>query len=513
MKSPLRSTAARLVIRCWLWWLDMLLYIRLARYQPDQESLACRYAVEGYEPSPYGEAVKQRILACAERHSGPKLFAWTSGTTREPKQIFYPRLRLRALQQTYVAQAILAYRHAGLGRPAFYFLTSMASDNSVSGLLAREPLPWWLARYILCDSIVHVPAVAKLADRYPQDALHLTVLLLSAPVLIAMANPSSLYVILDHTQRDWDRMRQQITNILDEGWLPEFKRRRGPAVRVREAEVRTLLTRQSCPPVKELLPELQMIYCWDGGYVQPFIENLRQQLADIRPMFRPMFSMSTETVAYLIYPHVSISAGLPIYPGICYEFILDGCDPIKSNLLQPWQLQINRRYLMVVSDAYGLKRYLTNDLFECVGIRRRTPLLRFAGRAGLSYSFTGEKVTDQQLLEIYEILGRPGLSFTCFPKVNKGSVPGYVFVCLAEHQTVRQQDLSADAFDHALMRINEEYAGKRKSGRLAPPEVVVCSYEQLVSTVLRSDPRYTGSSPAQFKLLPLYQVYWEQVAG
>ena len=32
---------------------------------------------------------------------------------------------------------------------------------------------------------------AKLADRYPQDALHLALLLLSAPVLIAMANPSS----------------------------------------------------------------------------------------------------------------------------------------------------------------------------------------------------------------------------------------------------------------------------------------------------------------------------------
>lgn len=513
MKSPLRSTAARVVIRGWLWWLYVLLRVRLARYQQDQKSLARRYALEGCEPEPYGETVKQRILARAERHYGPKQFAWTSGTTREPKQIFYPRLRLRTLQQTYVAQAILAYRHAGLGRPAFYFLTSMASDHSVSGLLAREPLPWWLARYILCDSIVHVPEVSKLADRYPQDALHLALLLLSAPVLIAMANPSSLYVILDHARRDWDRMRQQMTSILDEGWLPEFKRRRGPTVRAREAEVRALLARDSCPPVKDLLPELQMNYCWDGGYVEPFIENLRQQLADIQPMFRPMFSMSTETVAYVIYPDVSTNAGLPIYPGVCYEFIQEGHDPLANNLLKPWQLQVDHRYLLVVSDAYGLKRYLTNDLFECVGMVRRTPLLRFAGRAGLSYSFTGEKITDQQLLEVYESLRRPGLSFTCFPKLNKGSVPGYLFVCLIENHAVRQHDLSTDAFDQALMKINEEYASKRKSGRLARPEVVTCSYEQLVGKVLRSDPRYTGASPAQFKLLPLYQVFWEQVAG
>ena len=143
----------------------------------------------------------------------------------------------------------------------------------------------------------------------------------------------------------------------------------------------------------------------------------------------------------------------------------------------------------------------------------RSPLLQFGGRAGLSYSFTGEKITDQQLLEVYETFRRPGLSFTCFPKVNKGGVPGYVFVCLTEDHAARQHDLSADAFDRALMRINEEYASKRKSGRLAPPEVVTCSYEQLVGKVMRSDPRYAGASPAQFKLLPLYQVFWEQLAG
>ena len=511
LRSPLRSCVARAVIRIWLGWLYLLLFIRLNRYRCDQKTLAHKYELEGCEPEPYGESTRKRILECADRYQGPKDFAWTSGTTHEPKQIFYPKDRLRELQQTYVAQAILAYRHANLGRPAFYFLTGMAPDRSVSGLLAREPSPWWLARYILCDSVVYVPSATRLVSRYPQDSLHLTLLLLTQPVLIAMANPSSLYTILDHAQHDWNRIRAQMANILAEDWLPEFCKQRGPAIDLRVSRVKELLRSSTCPKIKELLPELRMVYCWNGGYVQPFIDNLQQQLKDIQPLIRPMFSMSTETVAYLIYPEISVDGGLPIYPGICYEFIQAGYDPTAYNLLKPWQLQSGQQVMMVVSDAYGLKRYQTNDLFECVGFDRQTPLLKFHGRSGLSYSFTGEKITDQQLLEVYKIIRQkikmPGATFTCFPRLNKGGVPGYVFVT----NTELEPWITAEVFDEVLMKINEEYASKRHSDRLAKPEVVVHGHEQLVSKLTRSDSRYAGASAAQFKPLPLYQVFWESL--
>lgn len=473
--------------------------------------MARAYDLGECDPEPYGESTRKRILEYADGYRGSKDFAWTSGTTHEPKQIFYPKERLRALQQTYVAQAILAYRHANLGRPAFYFLTSMAPDRSVSGLLASERSPWWLARYILCDSIVYVPSVAQLVSRYPQDALHLTLLLLTTPVLVAMANPSSLYTILDHAQHDWNRLRAQMADILAEDWLPEFRRQMGSVIDSRVDRAKQLLKSPTCPSIKELLPELRMVYCWNGGYVQPFIDNLQQQLTSIQPLFRPMFSMSTETVAYLIYPKVSANGGLPIYPGICYEFVQADCDPTTRNLLKPWQLQSGQQYMMVVSDAYGLKRYQTNDLFECIGFNKQTPLLKFHGRSGLCYSFTGEKITDQQLLEVYKTIrqkiGLSGAAFTCFPKLNKGGVPGYVFVT----NTQLGLQITAEMFDEILMKINEEYASKRQSGRLTKPELIVHGYDQLVIKLTRSDSRYAGASSAQFKPLPLYQVFWESL--
>jgi hypothetical protein len=133
----------------------------------------------------------------------------------------------------------------------------------------------------------------------------------------------------------------------------------------------------------------------------------------------------------------------------------------------------------------------------------------------LSYSFTGEKVTDQQLLEVYknvrQAAGISGAIFTCFPKLNKGKMPGYVFVCIAEGTSAAMSAISAEQFDQALMAINEEYAGKRTSGRLAKPEVIVCRHEELAQKLMRSDPRYRKSSPAQLKPLPLYSLLWDSL--
>ena len=73
--------------------------------------------------------------------------------------------------------------------------------------------------------------------------------------------------------------------------------------------------------------------------------------------------------------------------------------------------------------------------------------------------------------------------------------------------------MTVELLDEALMEVNEEYASKRKSNRLAKPEMVTRSYEQLVIQLMCSDSRYAGTSPAQFKPLPLYQVFWESLSG
>src|SRR5262249_35498766 len=147
-------------------------------------------------------------------------------------------------------------------------------------------------------------------------------------------------------------------------------------------------------------------------YVRPFLERARGFLPPERYRFIPMYSMSTETVET-----VGVAVGrddvafLPVVPGAVVEFLPRELPDDARALLEPGQLEIGREYTLVVSDAYGLLRYQTEDVFRCERRVRSLPDLRFVGRRGLAYSFTGEKVTDAHFQAAYELVAEqlPGV--------------------------------------------------------------------------------------------------------
>ncbi len=516
MKFIFHRKITRIVIRCWVWWLYWILEYRLLRYRREQTMLAQRYEISNSKIETYSDVIRIRISDLASVCREAKDFAWTSGTMNKPKQIFYPKHRLRKLQRIYIEQVVLAYKYLGLDKPAFYFFTNMSADNSVSNLLCREPLPRILANLVLSDSIVFMPEIAQLTSKYRQETLHLAMLLLSQPSLLATANPSSIYILMEQVRTDWSAVGQQLAKIFQELWVTELRKKLGPDVDLRMKRVKQLINQPQSPQIQELFPELKVIYCWDGGYVQPFIDNVKSQFAPISLQFFPMFSLSTETVAYLIYPGISTQGGLPIYCGVCYEFVSTGLSINEANILKPWELKEGYQYTMLISDAYGFKRYHTEDIFECLGFKYNTPILQFIGRIGLNYSFTGEKITDKQLLQVYQnirdVIKISEIAFTCFPKLNQGSVPGYVFVCIMDKDTTGLlTDISAEMIDQALMEINEEYTSKRKSNRLAKPEIVVQNYKQFVDKLRNYNHCSVETSSAQFKVLPLYKIFWEDL--
>lgn len=515
MKPNLGARFVSILIAIWVRWLYLRLWFRLNNYRRNQLALARRYQLDGLTPEKYNDATRERIVQLAETSAEEKQFAWTSGTTRAPKQIFYPARRAKRVQRTLVEQVLLAYDYARVTRPAFYLLTSMVPDKSWSSLFVRKPFPALVNRLLLPGSIAFVPRAAELVERTSQSAVHAALWLIAEPSFIVTANPSSLYVVLEQVKQEWGRMREQIKSILADEGIQKLQQNVTRMNHERQTKIAQLLDSAEPPAVRDLLPQLQVVYCWDGGYVTPFADNLKKQFVGHAVKFLPMFSVSTETVSYQMYPRVSLRGGLPIYPGNCYEFILPDSEPTAQNVLKPWELQVGSSYVLLVSDEFGLKRYNTEDLFECRGMERNTPVIHFSGRVGLRYSFTGEKITAEQLLDLYESLrqdfGLAGAIFTCFPKVNAGSLPGYVFVHCAAQDEQLPPGLTAAEFDRRLAEINIEYAAKRKSGRLAAPLLTQYSFGRVANTIRNSNPRYQGSNPAQFKLLPMYQVMWEDL--
>ncbi|HET8783120.1 MAG TPA: GH3 auxin-responsive promoter family protein, partial [Pyrinomonadaceae bacterium] len=193
--------------------------------------------------------------------------------------------------------------------------------------------------------------------------------------------------------------------------------------------------------------------------------------------------------------------------GVVYEFIdADADNDHPDNLLTPAQLHAGKTYAMVVSDAYGLRRYQTGDLFECRRIAtERLPDLAFLRRRALEYSFVGEKVTADQLNAVFTQLRaeHPELNdgfLTCVPSLLP--IPHYKLVFIGAANNGFAGDLLASECDKLLSTLNCEYNSKRARSLLAPIAFVQTDPADFAS-------RFSDSWESQFKFLPLYRRTWE----
>ena len=149
---------------------------------------------------------------------------------------------------------------------------------------------------------------------------------------------------------------------------------------------------------------------------------------------------------------------------------------------------------MIVSDAYGLRRYQTGDLFLCRRKINGLPDLVFVRRRSLEYSFTGEKLTAEQLRSVFEQVRElyprltAGRLLTCVPSEPAHAVPHYQVVLVGDPRIQNSHELLAASCDKLLSEINSEYKSKRATGRLGPVTCVDAAIKDF---------------PEGFKFLPL----------
>jgi hypothetical protein len=164
-----------------------------------------------------------------------------------------------------------------------------------------------------------------------------------------------------------------------------------------------------------------------------------------------------------------------------------------------------------VSDAYGLRRYQTDDVFRCVGHVGGLPDLRFLRRRTLSYSFTGEKLTGEQVSLALEKLRAElelgtDVFLTCVPTAADDATPHYwlIHVDQSDGGATVPIGRAAERFDTLVADINPEYSAKRRSGRLGPMHGAIVDMNDFLWNMGASH----GTGSAQFKFLPLYRRRW-----
>lgn len=506
---------------------------RIDDYRGWQAELRRRYRIAPDTPiHTYDAHVRNAIEHYAREHPEAR-FAYTSGSTAQPKKIAFTPARLRTIKAGSLSVAARMLLRRQVRRAALFVLSGLDEDDSLTALILadRGPRVPYVEGLLMPAKHLRAPAVQPLIDRYGATAARLWLITLSDPGIFYSTNPSTLALFLGEVHDDWRRTSALVRALhrVPETFSPavhELSRRvAAPGWEQRFARIADTL---EPPPIAEWAPGLEIYCCWDGGYVTPFLDRIRAFLAPERYQLVPMYSMSTETVETLTWFDGDAVRFLPIADDVLYEFLPEGVADDPAALLGAHELAPGRCYTMVVSDCYGLTRYQTEDLFRCVARVGEAPDLRFLRRQGLSYSFTGEKLTDQQLTTAFATLRAalpvlPGLGIQltmvpCWPDAS--AVPGYRLV-LAHPRRERPPELhdavAADAaarLDALLCSINRELAGKLASGRLAATRPAVMSYDRLATAL---DPKTRDqrdvarrSFDTQFKLLPLYRRLWHE---
>src|SRR4030095_7926952 len=194
----------------------------------------------------------------------------------------------------------------------------------------------------------------------------------------------------------------------------------------------------------------------------------------------PMYSMSTEAIETIGHFRGSELSFLPTADGVLYEFVDSNPAKAGGELLEPHQLKPGNSYSMIVSDDYGLSRYDTGDVFLCRQKVYDLPDLIFMRRRNLEYSFTGEKLSAEQLCVAFDELRKKAdlasdIFVTCSPSQPfSDRIPHYKIVALSEQLNGRGdcfEGLQQD-FDRRLAELNCEYKAKRETGRLGPVRLV-----------------------------------------
>jgi hypothetical protein len=419
-------------------------------------------------------------------------FATTSGSTGEPKLVPVTASWLAHMPGVVRLWMLRALRdHPSLLDRAILTIVSPAVEGrtatglpigALSGLLQRG-LPSSVQR------AQAVPYAAHLIADCEARAFVLLRLALAHPVsVIGTPNPTTLIRLAEVARQHAETLLRAIHDgTLGIPWpaiheepdwaAPAVQRALAARLAPDPARARMLAScaRQGgALRLRDAWPELALIGCWLGGHAGHHARRLSADYGDV-PL-RDLGLVASEGRLTLPVADGTAAGVLALDAGF-YEFIpeeaMDGNAP---PILLAHELEVGRRYDIVLSGANGLYRYDLNDIVEVRGFHRRTPLVAFVRKGRDMTSITGEKLhlnhvraavraaEDATRVEAWQFRLIPDIEACRYDLLVEPRGAGL---------DAQGAEAFARAFDDALGRINVEYAAKRRSRRLGFPRLCV----------------------------------------
>ena len=425
----------------------------------------------------------------------PVLFARTSGTTGEPKNIPVTKSCLGGVHsdqmKTWLYHALRA--HPKLFDGKALSLVSPAVEGHTDGGLPYGSTSGHIYR--------HLPAPIRGTYAIPYDVFTLhdyaskyyliaLIGLLSDVTFFCTANPSS---ILKHCETVAEHADDLIRDVAggtvnrnrlvieggDERVIANLEKRLRPnPERARFLERARELGGQRLLP-KDYWPRLQLIGCWKGGTVGSYLARFSEWFSAPDGSGIPVRDwgyLSSECRGSIPLEDEGSGGVLAVAANV-YDFV--EADDLERNpedagswrFLDVLDLRRGGEYYIFVTTTGGLYRYDMNDIIRVVGFHHQTPVIEFVRKGRGMTSLTGEKISVNQVIAAFEGAGRElGLALDHYKAEADEAGSRYVFkVECREPVPGDSRRRLLEALDRLLGETNLEYRAKRDSLRLNPP--------------------------------------------
>jgi hypothetical protein len=328
-------------------------------------------------------------------------------------------------------------------------------------------------RWIM-DAIMAVPSdVRMIADMEANQYVTLLFLLREKRLrLISVWHPSFLTLLLKVMRDRWPHLLADLARggIAPDVDVPDAIRRRlAHRLRPQPRRARELgaLASTDEPSPGKMWPKLEVISCWRDGHVASEITELQGYFP--RVLIQGKGLLATEGV-------VSIPVG-PSQQHVCAvtSHVLEFQD--SGGVVHPlWDVKRGETYCVILTTAGGLYRYQLRDRIQVVGMHRRTPCIRFLGRAGVVSDCVGEKLHLEHAETAIATVSSQHFKQPCFALLVPSSRAGERrYTLLIEAKGAEgEHDLAAAATTlERELRHNFHYSHARRLGQLETAAVTL----------------------------------------
>jgi hypothetical protein len=331
---------------------------------------------------------------------------------------------------------------------------------------------------------------------------------------VSIWNPTFATLFLSPLEKWFDQLIEDIRTgsiSVDLGVTPEVDAtirkvlRKSPR---RAKELARIRDWKSVNIYEQIWPNLKLISCWAHGNSGEAVKQLQTYFPNV--VIQPKGLIATE--AFVSFPLHGEASALSINSHF-FEF-----EEVESKTIRlAHQLEIGKKYSVIVTTGGGFYRYRLNDVVEVLGFESECPLIRFIGKQDKVVDICGEKLNEQFVSntvrqEISRLSHQPSF-WMMAPERSSAQVVEYTLFVQFGNGTVIEEEILRNMsreIDSAF-RENFHYDYCRRLGQLGHCRVFLVTSSQDAHQVYLTVCTELGQRLGDIKSIALHPFqHWSQ---